>query len=154
MILQSMNHQEMCHPRTIEQRQKCENGSHWQNARMKSLLIRWVALGAAFWLAARYLTGIHVANHDFLTYAGLAFIFGLVNATLGTVTKIFTFPITILSLGLWTIAVNALMLLLTDTLSDALHIENFWWAVAGALVIGISSAIINGVLSSFIKKNK
>ena len=119
---------------------------------MKSLLIRWVALGAAFWIAARYLTGVHVANNDFLTFAGLALIFGLVNATLGTVTKIFTFPITILSLGMWTIAVNALMLLFTDTLSDSLHIESFWWAVAGALVIGISSAIINNVLSAFLKK--
>ncbi len=81
---------------------------------MKSLLIRWLALGAAIWGAAYFIPGIEVKNGDFLTYAGIALIFGLVNATLGTLTKILTFPITILSLGLSMLVINSAMLLVTD----------------------------------------
>lgn len=118
---------------------------------MKSLLIRWVALGAAFWVAARFLTGVHVTNNDFFTYAGLALMFGLVNAVIGTILRVFTFPITFLTLGLWAIAINALMLLLTDTWSDSLTIDSFWWAMAAAVVIGVCSAIVNKTLKTLTK---
>ena len=112
---------------------------------MKTLLIRWVALGGAIWATAHFVPGIDVKNGDFVTYAGIALIFGLVNATLGTLTKILTFPITILSLGL------SAMLLVTDSLSDALAIATTWDAILGALLIAISSAIINKLISSFVK---
>ena len=121
---------------------------------MKSLLIRWAALGAAFWVAARLLDGVHVTNNDFLTYAGMALIFGLANASLGNLMKLITFPFTLLTLGISAIAVNALMLLLTDRLSDSLTIENFGWAMAAAVVIGLCSAFINFALKPISNSSK
>jgi putative membrane protein len=118
---------------------------------MKTLLIRWVALGAAIWGAAYFIPGIEVKDGDFVTYAGIALIFGLINATLGTLTKILTFPITILSLGLSMLVINGAMLLVTDSISDALSIATIWDAILGALLIAISSAIINKLISAFVK---
>jgi putative membrane protein len=118
---------------------------------MKTLLIRWVALGAAIWGAAYFIPGIEVKDGDFVTYAGIALIFGLINATLGTLTKILTFPITILSLGLSMLVINGAMLLVTDSISDALSIASIWDAILGALLIAISSAIINKLISAFVK---
>lgn len=119
---------------------------------MKSLLIRWVALGAAIWAAAYLIPGIEVKNGDFVTYASIALIFGLINATLGTFTKILTFPITILSLGLSMLVINGAMLLITDSISDALSIASTWDAILGALLIAITSAIVNKLISAFVKK--
>lgn len=118
---------------------------------MKSLLIRWVALGGAIWAATYFITGIEVKGGDFVTYATIALIFGLINATVGTLTKILTFPITILSLGLSLILVNTAMLLITDSISDALKIATTFDALLGALLISIVSAIINKLISSFVK---
>lgn len=119
---------------------------------MKSLLIRWLALGLAIWGAARFIPGIVVEDGDVVTYAGIALIFGLVNATLGTLTKILTFPITILTLGLSMLVINGAMLLVTDSISDALSIASTWDAILGALLISISAAIINKLISAFVKK--
>lgn len=118
---------------------------------MKSLIIRWIALGIAIWATAHLIPGIEVKSGDFVTYAGLALIFGLINATLGTLTKILTFPITILSLGLSMLVINGAMLLITDSVSDALKIASLWDAILGALVIAITSAIINKLISVFVK---
>jgi putative membrane protein len=117
---------------------------------MKKLLSRWVSLSVAFWLATFALAGIQVTG-DAFSFIGIAFVFGLVNATAGNLLRLFTFPITFLTLGLWSVVVNALMLLLTDSLSDNLSIAGFWWAVAGAVVIGIASAIINRVIDSVVR---
>ncbi len=118
---------------------------------MKSLFIRWLALGGAIWAAAYAIPGIEVKNGDFVTYAGIALIFGLINATIGTLAKILTFPITILSLGLSMLVVNGAMLLITDSVSDALKIATTWDAILGAFLIAIASAIINKLISSFVK---
>lgn len=116
---------------------------------MIKLLLRWASISVAFWAAATLLGESVQISGDWLTYAGIAFIFGLVNATIGTLTKLFTFPLTFLSLGLWLWAVNALMLLVTDYFSDSLLIENFGWALVASLIISVVSAVINKVVDHF-----
>ncbi|MEY3277710.1 MAG: hypothetical protein RLZZ426_196 [Actinomycetota bacterium] len=111
---------------------------------MTKLLLRWFVLSVALWLASYLLPGVHIEG-DAFTYAGIAVIFGLINATLGTLTRIFTLPLTFVTLGLWLIGINALMLLVTDNLSTSLRIESFWWAVGAAIVVGFTSTVINSV---------
>lgn len=118
---------------------------------MTKLILRWVSLAVAFWVAAYFMSANVVISGDWLTYAGIAFIFGLVNATIGTLTRIFTFPITFLSLGLWLVLINAGMLVLTDQLSDSLRISSFGWAVVASIVISVVSTVVNSIFNGLRK---
>ena len=109
------------------------------------LIVRWAALAAAIWLVSLLLGDHLVVKGDWLTFAGIALILGIVNAVVGTFLKVVTFPLTILSLGLWLLVINASMLLLTDYFSDAMQVSSFWWAVAASVLISIVSTIINKV---------
>lgn len=113
---------------------------------MIKLLLRWVSLSVAFWVASLLLAEQMHIEGNWFTYASIAFCFGLANATVGSVVRFFTLPLTFLTLGLWLLAVNAGMLLLVDYYSDAMRIESFGWAVIGAVVISVVSAVINKVV--------
>jgi putative membrane protein len=117
---------------------------------MVNILGKWLSLSVAFWAAESLLPGVSVTG-DAFTYVVIAFIFGIVNVTAGNLFRLFTLPMTLLTLGLWSIVVNALMLLATDSFSDALFVDGFWWALAGALVIGFASSVVNKVFSSLVK---
>jgi putative membrane protein len=108
--------------------------------RMKNLLIRWVALAAAFWVSAALITGITVSGGAW-SYFWIALIFGLINAFLGTLVRVVTLPLTILTLGLFLLVINTAMLYLTSKVTDALAIDGFWSAFLGALVITVISGI-------------
>lgn len=73
----------------------------------------------------------------------LALVFGLVNATIGTLAKLLTFPVTIVTFGLWNLVINAALLLLIDNFNDALTIESIWWGLAMALTISVVNAILS-----------
>lgn len=105
---------------------------------MKKLLFRWLIVSLVIWGAAEVLPGISVEGGA-LSYAAIALIFGLINATLGSLTKLLTFPFAIVTLGLSMLVVNALMLTITDNLRDDFAIESFWWALALAALISVSS---------------
>jgi putative membrane protein len=74
-------------------------------------------------------------------------LFGVVNAFIGTVLKLFTLPITILTLGLFALVINALLLWLTGALSQSLglgfHVGGFVPSFWGALVISVTRAVLN-----------
>ncbi len=78
---------------------------------------------------------------------GVALVFGVVNAFVRPVAKVLTFPIVILTLGLFLLVINGFMLWLTSALSDALdlgfHVEGFLAAFLGALVVSIVSGLLS-----------
>lgn len=90
-----------------------------------------------------------------LTYLLIAVIFGLVNTIIGNLIRIVAFPLYILTLGLVSLAVNALMLLIVHGISEwlgfGLSVDSFWWGVLGALVLSLSSWIIGLVFRPFIQ---
>jgi putative membrane protein len=108
---------------------------------MKNLLIRWVALAAAFWVSAALIGGITVSGGVW-SYFWIALLFGLINAFLGTLLRVVTLPLTILSLGLFLLIINTAMLYLTSKVTDSLAIDGFWAAFLGALIITIISGIL------------
>ncbi len=83
--------------------------------------------------------------HAFLTYIVLGLIFGLVNAVIKPVVRVLAVPFYILTLGLFTLVVNALMLVLTARIGElaglTLHIDGFWQAILGALVVSLVSMV-------------
>ncbi|MGW5419900.1 phage holin family protein [Streptomyces sp. NPDC003943] len=108
------------------------------------------ALGVAVWLLQDItLTGESTAKKAW-TLILVALVFGLVNFLVKPVVKLLTFPLFVLTLGLITLVVNALMLLLTSWLADQLdlsfHVEGFWTAVLGGLIISVVSWALNVVL--------
>jgi putative membrane protein len=118
------------------------------------LIVRLLAGAAALAVAAGLIDGIWVGpgttTERVLTLLAVAVIFGLVNAIVRPIVRLFTFPLFIITLGLFTFVVNALMLLLTAWIGDqfdlAFEVDGFWAALLGALVVSVVSFLINLVL--------
>ncbi|MCX2179127.1 phage holin family protein [Streptomyces sp. SKN60] len=121
---------------------------------MKNFVVKTLAnagaLAVAIWLLQDItLTGDSTGKKAW-TLILVALVFGLVNFLVKPVVKLLTFPLFILTLGLITLVVNALMLLLTSWLADqfdlSFHVEGFWTAVLGGLIISVVSWALNIVL--------
>jgi putative membrane protein len=117
-------------------------------------IVRTVASALALAAAAALIQGIAVTSDNtgdqILTLLGVAVIFGLINAIVRPIVRLLTLPLFVLTLGLFTFVVNALMLLLTSWVSDRLDlpfvVDGFWAAFLGALVISVVSFVINVAL--------
>ncbi len=114
------------------------------------LLVRWAALSLSFWVATALIPGIDVEG-GFTTYLWVALLFGLLNATLGSLLKLLTFPAVILTLGLFLVVVNAAMLMLVSRWSEKLEVENFWAAIFAAIVISVITRLVSSVGTKVIK---
>ncbi len=115
-----------------------------------AFLTRLIVNAMALWVATKLVPGVTYSG-DVLPFLGVALVFGVVNATLRPVLKILTFPIILVTLGLFALVINGLMLLLTSSLSDALglgfHVRGFWDAFWGALVVSIVSMLLSIFIS-------
>jgi len=113
--------------------------------------IRLLINAAALWVATRIVPGVTFTG-DWLPFLGVALVFGVVNAFIGPVAKILTFPLILLTLGLFLLVVNGLLLWLTSSLSAALglgfHVSGFWAALFGALVVSIVSTMLSMMVKS------
>jgi putative membrane protein len=121
---------------------------------MKNLLVKTIANAGALWVAVWLLKDITLtgdnAGRKAITLILVALVFGLVNVVVKPVVKLLAFPLFILTLGLITLVINALMLLLTSWLANkldlAFHVEGFGTAVIGALIISIVSWALHVIL--------
>jgi putative membrane protein len=115
-----------------------------------SFLIRLIVNAAALWVATRVVSGVTYMG-DWLPFFGVAIVFGFVNAFIRPFAKILAFPLIILTLGLFSLVVNGLMLWLTSRLSETLalgfHVSGFWAAFWGALVVSIVSTVLSMMVS-------
>jgi putative membrane protein len=109
-------------------------------------LVRLLINAAALWVATRIVPGV-VHSGSWPALFAVALIFGVVNTIVGFTTKILTFPLIIVTLGLFIFVINGLMLWLTSVISGALGlgfaVEGFWPAFWGALVVSIVSAALS-----------
>ncbi|MDX6313760.1 MAG: putative rane protein [Streptomyces sp.] len=109
-----------------------------------------VALGVAIWLVQNITLTGNSTGHKALTLVLVALVFGVVNWLVKPIVKLLSFPLFILTLGLITLVVNALMLMLTSWLSGKLnldfHVSGFWAALIGGLIISIVSWAMHMVL--------
>jgi putative membrane protein len=121
---------------------------------MKNFVVKTIAnagaLAVAVWILDKItLTGTSTGK-KIGTLIVVALLFGLVNFLVKPIVKVLTFPLFILTLGLITLVVNALMLLLTSWLAGKLdlsfHVEGFWTAVLGGLIVSIVSWALHVVL--------
>jgi putative membrane protein len=108
------------------------------------LLLRWVALAFSMWVATLVVPGINV-NGGVGTYLWVALLFGLINAVFGSLIKILTFPVSIVTFGLFIFVINASMLSLTARWSEKLDVTGFWSALFAALIITVVSSLIKSI---------
>jgi putative membrane protein len=108
------------------------------------LLVRWAALALSFWVATALIPGIDVKG-GFSTYLWVALLFGLLNATLGSLLKLLTLPAVILTLGLFLVVINAAMLMLVARWSESLDVNNFWSAVFAAVIISVVTRVVTSI---------
>ncbi|MGB9594087.1 MAG: phage holin family protein [Anaerolineae bacterium] len=113
---------------------------------MSKALWRWLINAVALYVAARVVTGIDFTG-DWVSLAVIALIFGIVNALLGPILKLLSCPLILLTLGVFTIVINAALLLLTSHFSEALnlgfHVSGFGAAFWGALLISVVSFVLS-----------
>lgn len=121
-------------------------------------VLRVLINGVAIWLATELLSGMHVKVAPTGGFTGstigvlllVAFVFGLVNAIVKPIVAMLSLPLYVLTLGLFTLVVNALMLMLTAWITShaawGLQVDNFGTAVVGALIISIVSWVLSLVV--------
>lgn len=113
---------------------------------MGQLIIRLVINAIALIAAAYIVPGMGI-THDFVGLTIVAVIFGVVNAFIKPIVKILSCPLTILTLGLFTLVINALMLMLTEWLTSGLSVDGFIPALLGGIVVSIVSTLLSMFLS-------
>jgi putative membrane protein len=114
------------------------------------LLVGWALLALAFAITSALLPGMDVSG-GFWGYVWVSAVFGLVNGVLGTILRILTLPLTVVTLGLFSVLVNAVLLSVTDALSSHLTIDEFWWtAIWAAIVLALVSIVLELVFQTWI----
>ena len=120
-----------------------------------NIIIRLLVNAVALWCAARFINGISYAG-SWQGLVALSLVFGIVNAFIRPVLSFFSFPIQIVTLGLFTLVLNALMLMLTAWLAVrfdiAFTVRGFVPALLGAIVISIVSLVLGAVLTPAAEK--
>jgi putative membrane protein len=104
------------------------------------LLIRWAVLAFSMWIATLVVPGITV-NGGVGTYLWVALLFGLINSVFGSIIKVLTFPVSIVTFGLFLFVINAAMLSLTARWSEKLEVTGFWSALFASLIISVITTL-------------
>lgn len=107
---------------------------------MKGLLLRWLASVAALLIVAHTVPGVRVAGTWAILTAPI--LIGFVNATLGALLKLLSFPVTILTLGLSSLVINALMMMLAARLIDGFSVDGFVSAFFGSILLSITNWVL------------
>ena len=110
------------------------------------LLLVWILNAVALLIVAYILPGITVASFGSALIAAL--VLGLLNAVVKPVLVLLTLPLTIVTLGLFLLVLNALVFWLAGSILKGFQVEGFWWAVIGAIVYSIVSTALAGLLAS------
>ena len=121
-------------------------------------LVRLLVNAAALWVATRLVSGVTYSDSGgWLPFMGVALVFGIVNAFIRPVAKLLTFPLIIVTFGIFALVVNGLMLLLTSKVAGALglgfHVSGFRAAFLGALVVSLVSMVLSMFVSESTSSN-
>jgi putative membrane protein len=126
---------------------------------MVAFLARWAITSVALALAAQVMDGIGFTGpthgeaelkHKLIPLLGVALILAVVTALVKPLLVILSFPVILLTLGLFLLVVNAVLLLITDWLADlfdvGFHVTGFWPAVGGAIIISITTWVLDALV--------
>lgn len=113
------------------------------NLIIRLLITSVVAYGLAEYVLVK---GVHFDN--FKTAIIFAIVLGLLNVFVKPVLKILGLPLTIITLGLFSLVINAAVILLADYFIDGMKIDGFWWALLFSILLSILTGLLNGIFTS------
>ena len=113
---------------------------------MLSLLVRWIVNAAALLLVAYLYPGVQVEN--FFAAAVAALVLGLINAVVRPILVILTFPVTLLTLGLFLFVINALLFWLVAEIVQGFHVSGFLAALIGSILYSLITLVTSWILFS------
>ena len=108
------------------------------------LLFKWILSGLALWIVSRILPGFVVT--DFGAALIAVIIIGLVNALIKPIFTLLTLPINILTLGIFSLVINALMLLLASNITPGFQIDGFGTALVGSIFLTILTTLLHSAV--------
>lgn len=108
-----------------------------------NLLIRIIITTIAVLVTDLLLSGVHI--EDFMTAVLVAVVLGLLNAVLRPVLLLLTLPITVVSLGLFILVINAVIVLIASRIVDGFHVNGFWWALGFSLILSVVQGFLQGL---------
>ena len=108
------------------------------------ILVRWAVLAFSMWIATLIVPGI-IVQGGFTTYLWVALLFGLINSVFGSIIKVLTFPVSLVTFGLFLFVINAAMLALTARWSEKLDVTGFWSALVASLIISVITTVFKPI---------
>ncbi|MEW6566679.1 MAG: phage holin family protein [Chloroflexota bacterium] len=129
---------------------------------MQRLILRWAINAVALYVAVGtgWVPGIHPQDTSWLAILGMGLIFSLANALVRPLLKFVTCPVILLTLGLFTLVINAAMFWLTGWIGQQFNIGFtfddpwYWYAFLGSLVVGVVSAVLTLILRDELKPRR
>jgi len=109
-----------------------------------NLLLRILITSGLVLLIAHFMPGVHVAN--FTTALIVAVVLGLLNIFIKPILVILTLPVTIITLGLFLLVINALIILLCTKIVGGFSVDTFWTALIFSIILSVLQSIMNGIL--------
>ena len=111
-----------------------------------NLIIRLLVTAVVAFFLTKILSGVHFDG--FSTAIVFAIVLGILNLVVSPVLKILGLPLTILTLGLFSLVINALVILIADYFIDGMTIDGFWWAFIFSIALSLITSLVNGIFTS------
>ena len=102
-------------------------------------IIRFLLTGLAVLITAYLLPGVHVENYGYALLVAL--VLAIANVIVKPILIIFTIPLTVLTLGLFLLAINAIIILIVDYFVPGFSVDGFWWALAFSLILSVLNSL-------------
>ena len=109
-------------------------------------IVRFLLSGVAVLLTAYLLPGVHVEHYGYALL--VAALLSVANVLVKPILVVLTIPITILTLGLFLLVINAVIILLVDYFVTGFNVDGFWWALGFSLILSIFNSLFSDLLKS------
>ena len=111
-----------------------------------NLIIRLLVTAVVAFFLTKVLSGVHIDG--FSTAIVFAIVLGVLNLIVTPILKILGLPLTILTLGLFSLVINALVILIADYFIDGMQVDGFWWAFIFSIALSLITSLVSGIFTS------
>lgn len=111
-----------------------------------NLIIRLLVTAVVAFFLTKVLSGVHIDG--FSTAIVFAIVLGVLNLIVTPILKILGLPFTILTLGLFSLVINALVILIADYFIDGMQVDGFWWAFIFSIALSLITSLLSGIFTS------